>query len=206
VFLAYVNYFWKNLESAIKLFTDQYVIYRKIVNDSDIDTLQIDLGRLGEWTVENAMKINPSKSNVSFTKARVEYPLNYFLGDQRIPEVSSCKHFGIILRSDLSWADQVNYTVQTAWKAIHFIMRVLKNGNSDTKRLAYRSLVRPFLECGASCWDSYKEGQINALDRMPKRAAKFADHTNDSVLETMAQRRKTVRICALFRVYTGEPA
>jgi hypothetical protein len=43
-------------------------MYRKIRNGSDIDTLQIDLDRLGEWTVENAMKINPGRSKtVSFT-------------------------------------------------------------------------------------------------------------------------------------------
>jgi hypothetical protein len=32
----------------------------------------------------------------------------------------------IILRSYLSWADQVNYTVKKAWKALHFTMRILK--------------------------------------------------------------------------------
>jgi len=46
--------------------------------------------------------------------------------DTLIPEVSSCKYLGIILRSDLSWADQVNYAVKKAWKALHFIMRILK--------------------------------------------------------------------------------
>ena len=34
--------------------------------------------------------------------------------------------------------------------------------------------MRPILEYGASCWDPYKEGQINALDRVQKIAAKFA--------------------------------
>jgi len=40
--------------------------------------------------------------------------------DTLIPEASSCKYLGIILRSVLSWADQVNYTVKKAWKALHF--------------------------------------------------------------------------------------
>ena len=33
------------------------------------------------------------------------------------------------------------YTVKKAWKALHFIMRILKRGNSSTKSLAYTSLV-----------------------------------------------------------------
>jgi hypothetical protein len=54
--------------------------------------LQNDLNRLGEWAVENAMKINPSKSKVvRFTRARVKDPLDYSLANTIIPEASSCK-------------------------------------------------------------------------------------------------------------------
>ena len=39
---------------------------------SDIDKLQTDINRLGEWAVENEIKINPGKIKaVSFTKVRV---------------------------------------------------------------------------------------------------------------------------------------
>ena len=47
------------MESTIRLFADNCVIYRKIINNADMEKLQKD--RLGEWAVENAMKINPSK-------------------------------------------------------------------------------------------------------------------------------------------------
>jgi hypothetical protein len=67
--------------------------------------------------------------------------------------------------------------------------------------------VRPILEYGAACWDPYREGQINALERVQKKAAKFAighKHRNGSDWEFLAQRRKIARICALFKAYTGE--
>ena len=80
-----------------------------------MEKLQKDLDRLGEWAVEIAMKINPSKSKeIRFTRARVKDPLNYSLVDTLIPEASSYKCLGIILSGDLSWADQVNYTVKKA--------------------------------------------------------------------------------------------
>jgi hypothetical protein len=167
--------------------------------------LQIDLNRLGEWATENAMEINPTKSKaLSFTKARVKEPLNYSLRDTAIPEASSCKYLGIILRSDLSCADQVNYTAKKAWRALHFTICILKKGNSNTESLAYTSLLRPILEYGAACWDSYREGQINALDRVQKKAAKFARHRNDSNWEIWAERRKIPHVCAAFKAYTGE--
>jgi len=135
--------------STIRLFAEDCVIYRKIINNEDIEKLQKDLDRLGEWAAENAMKINPSKCMaVHFTRARVKDPLNYMLGDQLILEASSCKYLGIILRSDLSWADHVNYTVKTAWKALHFIMRILKKGNNSIKSLAYMTLLVRFLNMG----------------------------------------------------------
>jgi len=55
------------------------------------------------------MKINPSKSKtIRFTTAWVKDPLNHSLMGTLIPEASSCKYLGIILRSDLRWTDQVN--------------------------------------------------------------------------------------------------
>ncbi|PNF14144.1 hypothetical protein B7P43_G16985 [Cryptotermes secundus] len=153
------------------------------------------------------MKINPTKSKaVCFTRARVTEPLNYSLGGTVIPEASSCKYLGIILHSDLSCSDQFNYTVKRAWKALHFTMRILRKGNSKTKSLAYTSLVRPILEYGAACWDPLRDGQINALDREQKKAAKFAHHRNESNWETLTESRKIARICALFKAYTGEGA
>ena len=119
LFLAHVNDMWRNMESTIRLFADDCVIYRKIMNNADMEKLQKDLDRLGDWAVENAMKINPSKSTaIRFTRARVKDPLNYSLMGTLIPEASSCKYvyLGIILRSDLSWADQVNYTVKRRGK------------------------------------------------------------------------------------------
>jgi hypothetical protein len=88
---------------------------------------------------------------------------------------------GIIIRSDLNWADHVNYTLRKAWKALHFIMRILKKGNNNTKRLAYTSLVRPILEYGAVCWDPNREGQVSPLNRVQNRAAEFARNTNETV-------------------------
>jgi hypothetical protein len=68
------------------------------------------------------------------------------------------------------------------------------------------SLVRPILEYEASCWDSYREGQINAICRVQKGAVKFAHHANYLVWETLAKRRKIARIGALFKAHIGERA
>jgi hypothetical protein len=54
--------------------------------------------------------------------------------------------------------------------------------------------------------DLYREEHISLLDRVHNKVAKFAHHRNDSNWETLAERRKVARICALFETYTGEQA
>jgi hypothetical protein len=59
------------------------------------------------------------------------------------------------------------------------------------------------------CWDPCREGQINALERVQKKAAKFVrghNHRNGSDWESLAQRRKIARLCVLFKAYTSEQA
>ena len=104
LFLAYVNDIWRNTEFNIRLFADDCIIYRKITDSKDIEKLQKDLNRLGEWVVENEMKINPDKSRAeSFTKARVKERTRHYFGEQLIPEASSFKYLGLIIRNNLNW-------------------------------------------------------------------------------------------------------
>ena len=102
LFLAYGNDIWRNIESTVSFFADDCIIYKEIINKEDIEKLQKYMDMLGEWAAENAMKINPRKcKTVRFMRTRVKDKLKYTLGDQLIPEASSCKYLGIILRSDL---------------------------------------------------------------------------------------------------------
>ena len=82
--------------------------------------------------------------------------------------------------------NQVNYTAQSAWKALRFVMHVLKKGNRNTKSLAYMSLACPILEYGSACCDPCREGQINMLDLVQTKAAQFTNHTKGSDWETLA--------------------
>jgi len=48
LFLAYINDIGRNIESTIRLFADDCVIYRKIINNDDMEKLQKDVDRMGE--------------------------------------------------------------------------------------------------------------------------------------------------------------
>jgi len=96
--------------------------------------------------------------------------------------------------------------IQKVWRALHFVMCIVKKENKNTKTLAYMSPVHPILEYGVACWDPYRECQISALDHVQNKAAKFAHHSGGSELESLAQCRKIARMCALYKAYTSERA
>jgi hypothetical protein len=52
----------ENSESNIWLLVDGCTIYREMMGSGDIERLQTDLNRLGEWAVGNEMEINGGKS------------------------------------------------------------------------------------------------------------------------------------------------
>jgi hypothetical protein len=47
---------------------------------------------------------------------------------------------------------------------------------------------------------------MSALDQVQNKAVKFANHTGGPVCEPLAQRRRTARMCALYKAYNGERA
>ena len=65
-------------------------------------------------------------------------------------------------------------------------------------------IIKFILKYGSACWDRYREGQIDALDRVQKKAAQFTNHKKDSDWETLAQRRTIALLCAHFKAYSGE--
>jgi hypothetical protein len=64
------------------------------------------------------------------------------------------------------------------------------------------TLVCPIFEYGASCWDPYRVGQINALDRVLKQAAKFSNHTNNSVWGKLgAAQKDSSHLCPVQSIH-----
>ena len=102
-------------------------------------------------------------------------------------------------RSKLGRSCQLHTTKRM--EGTSFLRRIFKKGHS-MKRLAYTTLARPILEYGAVCWDPHREGQVSALNRVRRKATKFANDINGSGGETLAQRRLITRIFAPFKAHT----
>lgn len=215
LFLIYINDLCKNIKSKVRLFADDCIIYKIIRDIRDTEIIQSDLDKIVSWATLNGMKINDTKSkSITFCRKKQEIRLNYKIGGATVPQEDCCKYLGVYLKSNLTWDSQIDQVSGKAWRALHFVMRNLKKANPKTKEVAYMTLVRPLMEYGAGCWDPYRTQQINSLERLQRRAAKFVkgkrDHGEELVIELgwekLETRRKQARLCSLYRAYIGQKA
>ncbi|KAJ4441903.1 hypothetical protein ANN_11763 [Periplaneta americana] len=120
----------------------------------------------------------------------------------------------IYLSNKLGWEEQVTNTTRKAWKALHFSMRILKKSNRKSKELAYKTLVRPIMECGAVGWGPYRQNQIDSIEKVQRKAAKYVKMGNghdeeivkDLGWELLKSRRRKTRLTALFKAQMGHKA
>ena len=83
-----------------------------------------------------------------------------------------------IRRSSCSWSSipfSRSRTVnQKASKILGLIRRNFNHCPTHIKSLCYTTMVRPILEYGCSVWDPHFQVDIDSLERVQKRAARFA--------------------------------
>ena len=92
LFLTYINDLPNNINSSIRLFADDCVLYREIKNAIDSQELQKDLNSLMKWQ----MNFNPKKCFVMrLTHARHMTRFNYILGDKSLQETDNHPYLGV---------------------------------------------------------------------------------------------------------------
>ena len=175
LFLLYINDITSNIQSEIRLFADDCILYRTIVNPTDCFILQDDINQLFSWATVWQMQFNAKKCHIlSITKKRSKQATTYTLGAEALSHVDSYPYLGITISSDLRWHNHISCITSKATRTLNFIRRNVYGCSPEAKALAYTSLVRPHLEYAASAWDPYVAVDIAKLESVQRRAARFA--------------------------------
>ena len=177
LFLLFINDLPEALltpDTHARLFADDSLIFRPIKTLDDCRLLQIDLDALERWENTWQMKFRPDKCKImSFTRSRSPFTHNYTLHNHTLDRVHTHKYLGLHLTSDLRHNTHINNITNTANRSLGFLRRNLHNCNSDIKHLAYKSLVLPTLEYCAAVWDPHTDTNIDKLEQINTRAARF---------------------------------
>ena len=214
LFLVFINDLPQQVSAGttIWLLADDCLIYRQIKYPKDQDILQCDLESLEKWIKVWGMRFNPTKCTV-LRSHRSQKPFTrfYSLCGEILSESSEAKYLGVVISSDLLWEKQVNAISQKASNSLNFIRRNLKYCPQQAKATVYNSLVRSTVEYCTSTWDPYYAKDINKIERVNRRAARFivGDHSPRSSItamlaqlgwSTLEDRRQNLRLTLMFKV------
>ena len=151
LFLLYINDITEDIDSELRLFTDDCVCCHEIKDTEDMVKLQEDIDRLGCWARSWGMRFQPVKCNImQITRKRIKkINASYSLEGTVLENVEKIKYLGVTIKNDLKWNTHQFICIK-ANRTLGFLRRNLAACPRDVKELAYKGLVRPVLEYGNS--------------------------------------------------------
>ena len=212
LFLFYINDLPEGLNSTVRLFADDTVVYLTISSDKDCHKLQSDLDKLAQWEDKWNMEFHPEKCSV-LTVSKKKNPIkwNYKLHGHTLAHETSTKYLGCAISSDLDWGEHINNITSKASRSLGFLHRNLHISSKTIKEKAYMTLVRPQMEYATTVWDSYHQNQIDKIEKVQRRAARYVTsrHRNRSSVSEMIEelgwknlqlRRKEARLAMFYKI------
>ena len=212
-FLIYINDMPDYTKhSTLRLFADNTIIYLSVESKGDCTKLQADLAALEKWGLDWQMEFHPSKCfvmRVTRKKKLIKFP--YSLQGQVLSDTKATKYLGVTLSEDITWNKHIDSITSKANRQLGFIKRNLKIKNQDLKTKAYKAYVRPTLEYCCSVWDPSQQKQIDQLEMVQRRAARWvlSDYGPQSSVSKMLQqlhwqelayRRQHQRLLLLYKI------
>ncbi|XP_072021163.1 uncharacterized protein [Amphiura filiformis] len=161
------------------------------------------------------MSFNPSKCSILQVSTKRDPPSKpiIFCG-QKLDQVKSHPYLGAELESSMKWKEHIRKVTTKASRVLGFLQRNIWFCSKKVKIAAYKTLVRPVLEYASCVWDPHVKKNINSLERIQRRAARFCVHnfkrdaSVTSMLEhlewsTLEDRRKNSRLTMLYKILNG---
>ena len=216
LFLIYIDDLSNNIQSKVRLFADDTIVYRTIRNQQDAEILQEDLKRLEEWEHQWQMDFNVAKCHVlSVTNKMKPREPKYDLHGHTLEQVSNAKYLGIEINEKLSWNTHIDGITAKANRTAAYIHRNLKGCPRKIQTQCYKTVVRPILEYSSPIWDPHPQDQIRQLEMVQRRAARRICNNYDQRasasalvkeldLQTLKERRKIDKVSMIYKIRNGE--
>ena len=215
LFLLFVNDIADNIQSTVRLFADDCLIYRVIHSPDDHNILQNDLDKLTDWAEEWQMEFNVAKCNIMQITTRLNISkFNYTMYTIPLQIVNQHKYLGVCLDHKMSWQPHINQICAKTNRLIGFLHRNLKYCSRKLKELAYQQILLPCINYCSTIWDPHHQNAIDKLEMIQHRAARFIlnkpwrRNHQDSITEmlsdlswpTLKSQRKSARLILLFKL------
>jgi len=214
LFLVYINDLTDIVNSKVKLFADDTSLYIDFDDaETAVENLNGDLENISQWAKQWLVNFSPAKTKaMTCTFKETVTPPVYF-NNVAVSEVSSHKHLGLSISSDLSWTVHIKNIVENV-SSMSAVLKKLKY-DVDRKSLEknYFTFIRPKLEYASHIWDNCSTKDSEFLEsiqldimRTVTGARKGTSHAllyEECNWETLSKRREINKMKHFAKLTTG---
>ena len=154
------------------MFAGDTKIYRKINDDEDRLKLQEDLDLLHSWSDKWLLRFNAKKCkkmHLGHNNTGASYQLN----NTQLDETKEEKDLVVLFTQDCKPSKQCAKAAVRAMNCLRVVKRTFRYFDNNSFKVVYKSYVRPHLEYCVQAWCPYLRKDINAMERIQRRATKM---------------------------------
>ncbi len=152
---------------------------------------------------------------VNWTK-RKEFSIPIQVEWEILKGVTHHAYLWVEIDCKINWVQHVTNIVNKGNRSSAFLRRNLGMCPKNIKCAAYFTLIRPHLEYSVCAWDPYLKGQKDKIEKVQKKAARFAENNycreagkmtkmlDDLGWPTLETRRKYMRLVTFHKIINNE--
>ena len=176
LYIIYVNDMFeivKNNSAELFMYADDAKIFKTIKSSDDRLILQSCLNSLGDWSKKWEIKLNAGKCVAVRYGRQLDDRRLYNIEGVELNFLDKIKDLGVTFQSSLTFVDHIYEIIKKCFSLLGIISRNFKDLTKDSFILIYKALVRSRLEYAVSVWSPWKKKDIEAIERVQKRATKM---------------------------------
>jgi len=211
VFINDIDLVITDTSTKIFKYADDSKFGRQIRCFSDAVSLQATIDGIWNWSEKWGMSIHPQKTCVlHFGHGNPEY--EYKINGTKILSVVSAKDLGVIVNNSCKPSMHVSTITKKANGMLSQLNRTFLSRNKDIMINLYKVFVRPILESAVSAWCPWERQDINAIEKIQRRATRMVPslggidyETRLSIcgLTTLEDRRVRGDLIDVFKMLNG---
>ena len=146
-----------------------------------IQLVNTELNKIYQWLNANKLSLNIAKSHYMIFKSRARpMPIHpdIKLNDKVIERVESTKFLGVILDTNITWAEQINKVKAKVSRGVGILSKARKVLENSALHTLYHSLIYPhFIYC-IEVWGMAADIYIDSLFILQKRAVRIIKYAS----------------------------
>ena len=219
MFLIFINDLPLEVISPLSLFADDSKIFTTLMKDESqndgiigCEALQRDLDNTKRWADKWKMEFNVDKCKIMHL-GKLNPRHVYSMDGVELTVTTEEKDLGVLVDDKLDFGKHISEIVKKANRRIGLIKKGFDCLDKEMFMYLYPVLIRPLLEYCVQIWSPHKQGDIDLLERVQRRATKivpalrnlsYAERLQRLNLTTLEERRIRGDMIETYKILTGK--